>query len=106
LNTAISRTSLLSADFMRRNHRNPGGAGTRKTYAGRCFGESLISFWFSARHWQQIEAGRPIMLTALFKIYGNPQETNYSAAGRKRIAAAQRARWAKVKAGKKLKKAA
>jgi DNA-binding Xre family transcriptional regulator len=28
----------------------------------------MISFGFSARHWQQIEAGRPITLTTLLRI--------------------------------------
>jgi hypothetical protein len=28
----------------------------------------MISFGFSARHWQQIEAGRPIPLTTLLRI--------------------------------------
>ena len=45
-------------------------------------------------------------LTAFGKVYvGGPTATSkkrtISAAGRKRIAAAQRARWARVKAGKK-----
>jgi transcriptional regulator with XRE-family HTH domain len=30
--------------------------------------EDMISFDFSARHWQQIEAGRPITVTTLIKI--------------------------------------
>jgi transcriptional regulator with XRE-family HTH domain len=30
--------------------------------------EDMISFGFSARHWQQIEAGRPITLTTLLRI--------------------------------------
>jgi len=29
----------------------------------------MICFGFSARHWQQIEAGRPITVTTLLKIY-------------------------------------
>ena len=32
--------------------------------------EDMISFGFSARHWQQIEAGRPITLTTLLRICG------------------------------------
>src|ERR1700704_824214 len=31
--------------------------------------EDMIAFGFSARHWQQIEAGRPITLTTLLRIY-------------------------------------
>lgn len=30
--------------------------------------EDMISFGFSARHWQQIEAGRPISVRTLFRI--------------------------------------
>ena len=30
--------------------------------------EDMISFGFSARHWQQIEAGRPITATTLLRI--------------------------------------
>jgi len=30
--------------------------------------EDMISFGFSARHWQQIEAGRPITMTTLLGI--------------------------------------
>lgn len=30
--------------------------------------EDMISFGFSARHWQQIEAGRPITVRTLLKI--------------------------------------
>ncbi|MFB3814158.1 MAG: helix-turn-helix domain-containing protein [Terriglobales bacterium] len=30
--------------------------------------ENMISFGFSARHWQQIEGGRPITLTTLLRI--------------------------------------
>jgi transcriptional regulator with XRE-family HTH domain len=30
--------------------------------------EDVISFGFSARHWQQIEAGRPITVTTLLRI--------------------------------------
>jgi len=33
--------------------------------------EDMISFGFSARHWQQIEAGRPITLTTLLRISEN-----------------------------------
>lgn len=30
--------------------------------------EDMISLGFSARHWQQIEAGRPITVTTLLKV--------------------------------------
>jgi len=30
--------------------------------------EDMISFEFSARHWQQIEAGRPVTVTTLLRI--------------------------------------
>ncbi len=30
--------------------------------------EDMISFGFSARHWQQIETGRPITVTTLLRI--------------------------------------
>jgi transcriptional regulator with XRE-family HTH domain len=30
--------------------------------------EDMISFGFSARHWQQIEAGRPVTVTTLLRI--------------------------------------
>jgi transcriptional regulator with XRE-family HTH domain len=30
--------------------------------------EDMISFGFSARHWQQIEAGRPITVSTLIRI--------------------------------------
>jgi transcriptional regulator with XRE-family HTH domain len=30
--------------------------------------EDMISFGFSARHWQQIEAGRPITVATLLRI--------------------------------------
>ena len=30
--------------------------------------EDLISYGFSARHWQQIEAGRPITVSTLLRI--------------------------------------
>lgn len=30
--------------------------------------EDMISFGFSARHWQQIEAGRPITIRTLLRI--------------------------------------
>jgi len=30
--------------------------------------EDMISFGFSARHWQQIEAGRPISVRTLFRV--------------------------------------
>jgi hypothetical protein len=32
--------------------------------------EDMISFGFSARHWQQIEAGRPITVSTLLRICG------------------------------------
>jgi len=36
---------------------------------GRCYSqEDMIAFGFSARHWQQIEAGRPITMTTLLRI--------------------------------------
>jgi DNA-binding Xre family transcriptional regulator len=37
----------------------------------------MISFGFSARHWQQIEAGRPITLKTLLRIctaFSTPME--------------------------------
>ena len=30
--------------------------------------EDMLSFGFSTRHWQQIEAGRPITLTTILRI--------------------------------------
>jgi transcriptional regulator with XRE-family HTH domain len=36
--------------------------------AARLSQEDMISFGFSARHWQQIEAGRPITVTTLLRI--------------------------------------
>lgn len=30
--------------------------------------EDMLSFGFSTRHWQQIEAGRPITLKTLFRV--------------------------------------
>ena len=39
--------------------------------------EDMISLGFSARHWQQIEAGRPITLTTLLRIcrvFSTPME--------------------------------
>jgi transcriptional regulator with XRE-family HTH domain len=30
--------------------------------------EDMIDFGFSARHWQQVEAGRPITVTTLLRI--------------------------------------
>jgi DNA-binding XRE family transcriptional regulator len=39
--------------------------------------EDMISFGFSARHWQQIEAGRPITMTTLLRIcrvFSTPME--------------------------------
>ena len=30
--------------------------------------EDMITFGFSARHWQQVEAGRPITLTTMLRI--------------------------------------
>jgi transcriptional regulator with XRE-family HTH domain len=32
--------------------------------------EDMIGFGFSARHWQQIEAGRPITIKTLLRICG------------------------------------
>jgi transcriptional regulator with XRE-family HTH domain len=37
--------------------------------ARRLSQEDMISFGFSARHWQQIEAGRPITVTTLIRIF-------------------------------------
>ena len=34
--------------------------------------EDMISFGFSARHWQQIEAGRPITVTTLLRNSARP----------------------------------
>lgn len=36
--------------------------------AGGYSQEDMISFGFSARHWQQIESGRPITVTTLLRI--------------------------------------
>jgi transcriptional regulator with XRE-family HTH domain len=36
--------------------------------------EDMISFGFSARHWQQIEAGRPITMQTLLRICDTFQE--------------------------------
>jgi transcriptional regulator with XRE-family HTH domain len=33
-----------------------------------CSQEDMISYGFSARHWQQIEAGRPITVSTLLRI--------------------------------------
>jgi transcriptional regulator with XRE-family HTH domain len=30
--------------------------------------EDMLSFGFSTRHWQQVEAGRPITLTTLLRV--------------------------------------
>jgi len=35
-----------------------------------CSQEDMIAFGFSARHWQQIEAGRPITMRTLLRICG------------------------------------
>lgn len=32
--------------------------------------EDMISYGFSARHWQQIEAGRPITVATLLRVCG------------------------------------
>jgi transcriptional regulator with XRE-family HTH domain len=40
--------------------------GLRKKH--RYSQEDMIGFGFSARHWQQIEAGRPITVTTLLRI--------------------------------------
>ena len=40
--------------------------------------EDMISFGFSVRHWQQIDAGRPITVTTLLRIcqtFGVPMAT-------------------------------
>ncbi len=45
--------------------------GTRVRELRRTHGhsqEDMISFGFSARHWQQIEAGRPITVSTLLRI--------------------------------------
>jgi transcriptional regulator with XRE-family HTH domain len=45
------------------------GERIRKMRKARGFSqEDMISFGFSARHWQQIEAGRPITLTTMLRI--------------------------------------
>jgi transcriptional regulator with XRE-family HTH domain len=45
------------------------GARIRKLRKTQGFSqEDMISFGFSARHWQQIEAGRPITVTTLLRI--------------------------------------
>jgi len=45
------------------------GARLRELRKRRGFSqEDMISFGFSARHWQQIEAGRPITVTTLLRI--------------------------------------
>jgi transcriptional regulator with XRE-family HTH domain len=36
--------------------------------------EDMMSFGFSTRHWQQIEAGRPITVTTLLRICEIPME--------------------------------
>jgi hypothetical protein len=33
----------------------------------------MISYGFSARHWQQIEAGRPITVSTLLRIRAAPE---------------------------------
>ena len=42
--------------------------------------EDMISFGFSARHWQQIEAGRPITVTTLLRICEALRASNKTAA--------------------------
>lgn len=45
------------------------GKRVRSLREGRGFiQEDMISFGFSARHWQQIEKGRPITVTTLLRI--------------------------------------
>jgi len=45
------------------------GQRVRNLRKQKCFTqEDMISFGFSARHWQQIEAGRPITVTTLLRI--------------------------------------
>jgi len=47
------------------------GGQIRKLRKAKGFSqEDMISFGFSARHWQQIEAGRPITVTTLLRICG------------------------------------
>ena len=45
------------------------GLRVKKIREGRGYTqEDMISLGFSARHWQQIEAGRPITVTTLLRI--------------------------------------
>ena len=45
------------------------GTKVRGLRKKRCYSqEDMIYFGFSARHWQQIEAGRPITMTTLLRI--------------------------------------
>jgi transcriptional regulator with XRE-family HTH domain len=49
------------------------GLGSRIRNARKARGysqEDMISFGFSARHWQQVEKGRPITLRTLLRICG------------------------------------
>jgi len=47
------------------------GKRIRKLRKSRGFSqEDMISFGFSARHWQQIEAGMPITVTTLLRVCG------------------------------------
>jgi len=39
--------------------------------------EDMLSFGFSTRHWQQVEAGRPVTLTTILRacdVFGVPPE--------------------------------
>jgi transcriptional regulator with XRE-family HTH domain len=45
------------------------GARVRELRKKRGFSqEDMLSFGFSTRHWQQVEAGRPITVTTLLRI--------------------------------------
>jgi transcriptional regulator with XRE-family HTH domain len=45
------------------------GTKVRKLRKGRGYSqEDMMSFGFSTRHWQQVEAGRPITVTTLLRI--------------------------------------
>ena len=52
------------AEFFRALGTKVRGLRRKKGYSQ----EDMISFGFSARHWQQIEAGRPITVTTLLRI--------------------------------------
>jgi len=52
------------AEFFRALGQRIRGLRMKKGYSQ----EDMIGFGFSARHWQQIEAGRPITVTTLLRI--------------------------------------